>query len=188
MSRTWSFLFCVVISLSAMACSGASPLGDDGLTDVVGSDVAAEDGANCTPDCANRECGDDGCGGNCGACPVAAPTCTDAGLCAATCSPVCAGKLCGDDGCGGNCGDCPDDAPVCSPDGSCGLSCVSDCANKTCGADGCGGDCGVCGDSEVCEDGQCGAVCAPDCEGKECGGLTATLDADANTTTIIQTY
>jgi MYXO-CTERM domain-containing protein len=56
--------------------------------------------------CANRACGDDGCGGSCGTCPQG-QTCTD-GECKVppSCVPSCAGKTCGDDGCGGSCGAC----------------------------------------------------------------------------------
>ena len=42
----------------------------------------------CTPDCAGKECGDDGCGGSCGACSVD-DWCSDEGLCElATCSII----------------------------------------------------------------------------------------------------
>jgi MYXO-CTERM domain-containing protein len=56
--------------------------------------------------CANRACGDDGCGGSCGTCATG-KTCT-AGQCVvpSSCAPSCAGKTCGDDGCGGSCGAC----------------------------------------------------------------------------------
>ncbi len=45
--------------------------------------VAAHDPGSCTPDCAGKECGDDGCGGHCGSCLTAGGTCTPAGLCQA---------------------------------------------------------------------------------------------------------
>jgi hypothetical protein len=70
----------------------------DATSEVLGSDAPV-----CTPECAGRECGDDGCGGDCGLCPDIAPYCMD-GLCAMECAPSCAGKACGDDGCGGDCG------------------------------------------------------------------------------------
>jgi hypothetical protein len=37
-------------------------------------------GCDCTPDCTGRACGDDGCGGSCGTCPMNA-TCSTAGYC-----------------------------------------------------------------------------------------------------------
>lgn len=54
--------------------------------------------------CAGKQCGDDGCGGSCGAC-AAGTTCNDEGKCV-TCTPSCSGRTCGDDGCGGSCGTC----------------------------------------------------------------------------------
>ena len=57
----------------------------------------------CTPSCQDRECGDDGCGGACGACEEY-EKCTVPGEC--MCAPACAGKACGHDGCGGLCGEC----------------------------------------------------------------------------------
>jgi hypothetical protein len=37
--------------------------------------------ANCLVVCGERECGDDGCGGECGRCPMAAPICGEDGYC-----------------------------------------------------------------------------------------------------------
>ena len=54
----------------------------------------------CLPDCAGKECGDDGCGGACGECLGPNEMCDD-GQC--VCLPDCLGKVCGDDGCGGEC-------------------------------------------------------------------------------------
>lgn len=69
-----------------------------------GPDVAFICIAGCLPDCDGKECGFDGCGGNCGECPMGFwckdYACTD-------CFPDCMGKMCGDDGCGGSCGNCP---------------------------------------------------------------------------------
>ena len=55
--------------------------------------------------CDGRECGSDGCEGNCGECP-ADEVCFADGTCA--CIPECEGKQCGDDRCGSPCGVCPD--------------------------------------------------------------------------------
>jgi len=66
---------------------------------------------DCIPDCDDKECGDDGCGGFCGTCPWG-EQCTD-GAC--VCTPDCEGKECGDDGCGTTCpGSCPTNETCCS--------------------------------------------------------------------------
>lgn len=98
--------------------------------------------------CKDRECGDDGCGGSCGACPhdfVCSPDhqCVD-------CVPDCAGRQCGDDGCGGSCGECP--VGPCNQ-GTC--PCAPNCDGRECGPDGCGGSCGGCPPEESCDKGQC---------------------------------
>jgi hypothetical protein len=123
---------------------------------------------SCTPICALRDCGDDGCGGSCGTCGFS-EFCDACGLCVGECTPDCAGKDCGDDGCGGSCGTCAG-SETCSPAGQCEPSCTPDCAGKDCGDDGCGGSCGTCGVTETCSPaGACEPSCTPDCAGKECG-------------------
>ena len=64
----------------------------------------------CVPGCEAKECGDDGCGGSCGQCPVN-HVCEITGVC--ICQPYCEGKECGEDGCGGGCGEC-DPGTMCS--------------------------------------------------------------------------
>jgi hypothetical protein len=67
------------------------------------------DSYTCTPNCAGKNCGFDGCNGLCGAACPAGQTCSAAGTCTAStapCVPNCDGKLCGDDGCGGLCATC----------------------------------------------------------------------------------
>jgi hypothetical protein len=59
----------------------------------------------CTPNCAGKQCGGDGCGGICGLCPEG-QNCQN-GACSGGCTPSCANKECGNDGCGGSCGGCP---------------------------------------------------------------------------------
>ncbi len=77
----------------------------------------------CMPDCENKECGDDGCGGSCGECQPNAE-CID-GLCD-VCVPFdCTARECGADGCGGSCGDCPE-GEKCSDDGACFTYCPVD--------------------------------------------------------------
>ena len=104
----------------------------------------------CVPACEGKACGDDGCGGSCGAC-AAGTVCDDAGQCAA-CAPACEGKACGDDGCGGSCGAC-EGTDHCV-NGQC-AACAPSCAGKACGDDGCGGSCGACEGTDQCVDGQC---------------------------------
>jgi len=110
-------------------------------------------GGCCTPNCAGKECGDDTCGGTCGACPGDQDLC-GGGAC--VCQPLCTGKECGDDGCGDVCGDCT------GQDACVGGACVCQpaCGGLECGTDGCGGSCGVCDDAlsctgDTCADGAC---------------------------------
>ena len=111
-------------------------------------DIAAKQ-PSCVPDCGNKECGADGCGGSCGTCPA---DCVD-GLCQeGPCSPDCVGKECGEDGCGGSCGECPLPQHECV-DGSC--TCAPKCDGKECGPDGCGESCGHCQGETICSYGTC---------------------------------
>jgi len=59
--------------------------------------------SGCVPQCAGKDCGDDGCGGSCGSCG-SDESCGSDGKCTDKCS--CVGKSCGDDGCGRVCGYC----------------------------------------------------------------------------------
>lgn len=62
---------------------------------------------DCVPQCDGKYCGDDGCGGSCGACPSGQLCSPSTSRCAAAqCTPDCRGRQCGDDGCGGSCGSC----------------------------------------------------------------------------------
>jgi hypothetical protein len=120
--------------------------------------------AECTPDCESRACGDDGCGGECGAC-AEDQLCNLAGACLdAICTPSCDHRSCGDDGCGGSCGDCSP-GTQCGDGGGC--ECAPSCDDRSCGDDGCGGSCGSCADNELCSSGTC--TCMPDCGDHECG-------------------
>ncbi len=132
----------------------------------------------CTPQCAGRDCGDDGCGGRCGSCfdaqgGVAPELCIE-GVC---CHPQCVGRNCGDDGCGGTCGSCFDAqggvAPELCVGGVCQPPpCQPYCGTRNCGDDGCGGSCGSCFNAqgalapELCQNGTC---CVPNCAARCCG-------------------
>ena len=124
---------------------------------------ACVDDSGCTPNCDNKECGDNGCGGDCGSCPPGMG-CDESFVCQ-VCEPDCGGKSCGEDGCGGSCGECGGGQSC--VDFQC-VSCEPDCIGKECGDDGCGGQCGQCGFSSDCVNGMCQG-CTPNCAGKECG-------------------
>ncbi|MEZ4563015.1 MAG: hypothetical protein R2853_09785 [Thermomicrobiales bacterium] len=90
----------------------------------------------CKPNCADRSCGTDGCGGSCGAC-AASQICAR-GEC---CQPEARGATCAGR-CGtwrNNCGqmvECAtcENGQVCLSNGSCAITCT---ANDQCGACGC---------------------------------------------------
>ncbi|MCX6749917.1 MAG: hypothetical protein NTZ83_00500, partial [Candidatus Pacearchaeota archaeon] len=42
----------------------------------------------CTPNCAGKQCGNNGCGGSCGTCPTG-QICSGAGVCSTTCTNDC---------------------------------------------------------------------------------------------------
>ena len=135
------------------------------VSDVV--DTTTVDLVVCEPLCEGLECGPDGCGGDCGTCPLAAPQCNAQGLCEVECIPDCEERECGADGCGGDCGTCPEIAPLCNALGKCDMECDPNCDGKDCGDDGCGGTCGACSDGLVCEGGVC--IDQP-CDGVDCSG------------------
>jgi len=117
----------------------------------------------CQPECGDKECGDDGCDGECGECPEDMPFCVD-DACTDTCEPNCEGKECGGDGCGGDCGECAEGFDCVEEDdaATCVLDCEGPCENIECGPAGEDGacDCGGCNDNidctaDSCEDGAC---------------------------------
>jgi agmatine/peptidylarginine deiminase len=139
-----------------------------GGSDPSGQNPKSCDVLVCTPSCAGKNCGSDGCGGSCGTCG-AGSTCGAAGQCVATCTPSCTGKACGSDGCGGSCGTCAAGS-TCSVVGLCVATCTPACSGKSCGPDGCGGSCGTCAVGSTCSAvGLCVASCTPSCSGKSCG-------------------
>ena len=117
--------------------------------------------------CQDKECGEDGCGGVCGTCPVGI-ACLDTGMCD-ICPQQCDGKQCGPDGCGGDCGTCPVDQ-LCNFVGHCVPKCAPNCTGKECGSNGCGGICGTCpcpacaADEVSCVDFACTDDAAMTCE------------------------
>jgi len=79
-----------------------------------------------TPDCSDRECGSDGCGGTCSPGCVAGTVCNESSGQCEDCVESCSGKECGPDGCGGTC------APGCGPDEICyGGTCETLATNLT---------------------------------------------------------
>ncbi len=107
----------------------------------------------CQPSCSGKQCGPDGCSGQCGSCGFGM-FCNSSGLCVTECNKSCSGKECGDDGCGGSCGDCG--SGFSCVDGLCKSGCKPDCLNRECGPDKCGGTCGSCGFGDLCTvDGFC---------------------------------
>ncbi|HUU03666.1 MAG TPA: IPT/TIG domain-containing protein [Myxococcota bacterium] len=70
----------------------------------------------CTPACDGKQCGPDGCGGQCGSCDTG-QSCDADGQCVA-CTPQCQDRQCGPDGCGGQCGSCQA-GKICDSDGMC---------------------------------------------------------------------
>lgn len=123
------------------ACTGSV------LTCTVSMDAAKNVTAKfdkpCEPQCSGKNCGPNGCSGNCGRC-TSGQTC-NAGVCGTpqTCRPNCVGKQCGSDGCNGMCTNQCSPGQTCSATGQCqsGSGCTPNCGTRTCGPDGCGGWC-----------------------------------------------
>ncbi|MBI5547489.1 MAG: hypothetical protein HY901_26705 [Deltaproteobacteria bacterium] len=148
----------------------------------------------CTLDCTGKTCGDDGCGGTCGACSgnqtcgdgrctacattICGGTCCASGqVCDATtsqckaCTPDCTGKDCGDNGCGGSCGTCAvAQRCVANKCAGCDLA-LMDCLGfeMKCGDDPATGCvCGTCSSEEYCSGGSCAYCARPLCNGACC--------------------
>jgi len=151
--------------------------------------------ATCQPQCTNRTCGDDGCGGSCGSCE-ADQTCTPQGFCIGgeVCEGVtltgcctgdgttlkyckngelqtldCEGFLCGFREEAGvyTCGFEADPSPDAAKPYLCPQeSCPADtCDGQECGFD-CGQSCGECATGQFCAGGTCQAC---SCDGRQCG-------------------
>jgi hypothetical protein len=146
-------------------------------------DVAAEPDVVCTPDCAGKECGDDGCGGSCGDCGfVSGVSLCISGMCTIDqpC-PQCQvwnGGSCVPDGIDATVDGglwCGTDAIIGCVDGE--VTVISGCAG--CGCDDTGPpmcmsgvpSCNYCGcDDKECGPGDCGEWCGDCAEGSECNG------------------
>jgi len=137
-------------------------------TGLISSGLACN--AACVPFCANKNCGDDGCGGSCGSCSGA--ICVS-GVCQSNCgtAPGCRANLANANMVGGYCasGKCYNCNPGYSWNGSaCVSSCVPDGCNGNCPftcsstADpDCGGT-GCCNDG-ICNNGETTSTCPNDC-------------------------
>ncbi|HZS37275.1 MAG TPA: hypothetical protein VFF06_10625 [Polyangia bacterium] len=140
------------------------------------------DGSCCTPQCAGKQCGDDGCGGVCGTC--AAPnTCGGNGTpntcgCSAAFSCFVGGCREALDGCGvpHEC-KCPNASDKCQADGTCctpSTNCTDKCGPQP---DGCGGtlECEPCCTPTTCA--ALGDVCGEQSDG--CNGSLSCSCANA---------
>ncbi|MEC8023958.1 MAG: lamin tail domain-containing protein [Myxococcota bacterium] len=143
---------------SCGTCDSGEQCTQDGQCDIVtcSNDTSCPAGSQCdlasgicvcAPQCTGKTCGDDGCGGTCGVCPLGS-FCLEDGTCElldcasdsqcpigsncvggqCVCSPSCApGQQCGGDGCGGQCGQCPNGS-ICSSTGAC-IAQPADCSS-----------------------------------------------------------
>ncbi len=127
----------------------------------------------CTPNCSNKNCGSDGCGGSCGAC-LNGKACSSAGTCVSCINNIdcndnnpctddsCSSGACtrvnvsGTASCTVNYGTCTATGSQTCSDGVYG-NCsggtdprIANCSGKTCGSDGCGGTCGTCPNGKAC--------------------------------------
>ena len=134
----------------------------------------------CFPDCENKTCGNDGCGGQCGECPkyeycldgqceldacggVQWEGCCDEGTLVYCDNGVLNMMSCDDDPtCGWeaepayyNCGTSGEADPAGLFSMSCEDYCQPQCKDKECGDDACGATCGDCADGELCVNGLC---------------------------------
>ena len=168
----WSLVFAVGASFGFAGCSSApeptpSISGGD-WTIIPVAEVSSEPDAGiltdtgveevdpCEPKCNGKECGPDGCGGQCGEC-TGDDTCGSNGKC--VCLPKCGGKECGGNGCGGLCGKCLE-GELCQ-DGKCEpaweCTVIEECLPYICDLDS--GVCAPCTSDAHCV--PAGAVCEP---------------------------
>ncbi len=152
------------VILFLMACASGSSGAPEGAADSGAEELSSTDASTdakpdvdttpaCVPDCADRECGSDGCDGSCGGC-ASGRVCSDEALCVPDpedCSETCEslGLECGEH-CGEDCGSCDEAQSACVA-GVC--TCQPECPLTACGADdGCGALCLPCPQDVSCED------------------------------------
>jgi hypothetical protein len=113
MKKTYLYTIIVIAILAVILVGYAffSPVGNM----MCGPCGCRGEDCTCTPGCAGKVCGSDGCGGSCGTCP-SPYVCSANGQC--VCTPNCIGKACGSNGCGGSCGTCPANQ-TCNANGQC---------------------------------------------------------------------
>ena len=105
MKRIILVLSIATLGLAFPACDWFAEAEDDIAAEPSEDTTSIPSDTQCTPACAGKVCGDDGCGGSCGSC-IGDDWCNH-GVCDSTpCTPDCTGKECGDDGCGNSCGNC----------------------------------------------------------------------------------
>lgn len=165
-----TFLALVSVTIALVVVDGCSIL-NTGKAAGTGADASNDlsSDQSCSPDCTDKVCGDDGCGGSCGSCP-SGKYCESGQCFSGSCTPACVSRVCGDDGCGGSCGDCPF-GYFCQY-GSCIAGCTASCAGKACGDDGCGGSCGTCPGGTACDGSNCRRPCEPTCRFRDNGNGT----------------
>lgn len=151
--------FALVCAGTLTGCSEPTPSPQDAVLPCIPSRVCGDSccekgqvcvsGSCCTPNCENRSCGDDGCGGSCGTCPEGQTCLEESGTCQecteetkdAFCARMAqAGKVCGEivdkNNCTGerrseSCGDCPE-GKVCTAESTCADSCVPETREAFC--------------------------------------------------------
>jgi len=113
--------------------------------------------ATCIPDCTQKECGSNGCGGSCGTCPESHECIASSCICI----PNCSNHDCGDDGCGGTCGPGCEPGVTCLDFGKCAKSgpCVS-ALTLTCSESSVSDNNGWSGNSDVMDDYSCSGTMA----------------------------
>ena len=62
----WAISFATITAIITGGCSILNTGRSNGTKPDVGKDIGTDQ--SCIPDCADRACGDDGCGGTCGEC------------------------------------------------------------------------------------------------------------------------
>jgi hypothetical protein len=173
--------YLIAVAMIFLSCSTSDPSPGDSTQkpdDPTGTEpeVDAVEDKGCLPNCTDKQCGSNGCGGQCGKCalnaicvsgvcekmmpnfntPCSKDKQCDSGYCmmgpgGKVCSMECAlDEQCPDQWlCVERPGTCPDCIFICEWD------CTPLCDVKECGADGCGDFCGDCPPNTICLEGQC---------------------------------